>query len=100
MSAVTGTFRGGKIELHGPPPVDWVDGIEVSVSPREPASEIDLTGDSPEAIAAWLRWYDEFVRLPRTSGAGDELQRILEERKAENKALWERQVKRAEGLFQ
>lgn len=100
MSAIDGTFRNGKIELHGPPPADWVDGAEVSVSPVATPGEIDITGDSPEAIAAWLKWYDEFLRLPRSAEAGDELQRILDERKAENKAMWEQHVKRAEGLFQ
>ena len=101
MSAVTGTFRGGKIELHGPPPADWVDGGEVSVEMTPPAGEIDITGDSPEAIAAWIKWMGEQRALAAQSpDAGDELQRILDERKAENKAMWGEYVKRVEGRLQ
>lgn len=97
MSAITGTFRDGKIELHGPPPADWVDGTEVSVESKTPAGEIDLTGDSPEAIAAWVEAMAEVHKLAAEApDAGEELQRILAERKAENKAMWERYVKRVE----
>lgn len=100
MSTITGTFRNGKIELHGPPPPDWVDGAEVSVEMKSPADEIDLTGDSPEAIAAWIKAMEELrVLAAEAPEAGEELQRILAERKAENKAMWDQQMKRAEGLF-
>ena len=63
MSAVTGTFRNGKIELHGPPPADWVDGGEVSVEMTPPSDGIDLTGDSPEATAAWVEAMAELRTL-------------------------------------
>jgi hypothetical protein len=99
MSAVTGTFRGGKIELHGPPPADWVDGTEVSVETKPPADEIDLTGDSPEAIAAWIQAMEELrVMAAEAPEAGDELQRILDERKGENKAMWDDYCNRIDRL--
>ncbi len=101
MSAVTGTFRGGKIELHGPPPADWADGTEVSVEPTPTVEDIDLTGDSPEAIAAWIEAMEELrVLAAEAPDAGEELQRILAERKAENKAMWDQYVKRVDGRFQ
>lgn len=101
MSTITGTFRNGKIELHGPPPPDWVDGTEVSGELSPTTGEIDLTGDSPEAIAAWVKAMAEVHALAaESSEAGDELQCILAERKAENKAMWEQYVKRVEGLSQ
>jgi hypothetical protein len=81
MSAVTGTFRGGKIELHGPPPADWVDGTQVSVEPTPTTGEIDLTGDSPEAIAAWIKWYDDLHKSGIGAAFAEELETILAEDK-------------------
>jgi len=99
MSAITGTFRNGKIELHGPPPTDWVDGTEVSVSPREPAGEIDITGDSPEAIAAWIKAMEELHKLTAESTFAEELEAVLAEDKRQELARWEEESKRAEGVF-
>lgn len=98
MSVVRGIYRDGKIELRTPPP-DWEEGAEVggTLEPVTPG-EIDITGDSPEAIAAWLKWFDDFQALPRDEGAADEMERILRERKEEQKALWEQHGKRIEGL--
>jgi hypothetical protein len=100
MSAVTGTFRNGKIELHGPPPADWVDGTEVSVEMTPTTGEIDLTGDSPEAIAAWLKWYDEFTATTVDSTFPEELEAFLAEEKREELARWDAYCKRIDGLFQ
>jgi hypothetical protein len=99
MSAVTGTFRNGKIELHGPPPPDWVDGTEV-VGELSPATgEIDLTGNSPEAIAAWLKWYDDLHASGVGSTLAQELEAILAEDKKEELARWDEDSKRIEGIF-
>lgn len=100
MSAITGTYRDGKIELHGPPPPDWVEGGEVSVEMKPPAGEIDITGDSPEAIAAWLKWYDEFTATTSDSTFPEELEAFLAERKKEELAKWDAWCKRIDGLFQ
>jgi hypothetical protein len=77
MSAVRGIYRDGKIELRTPSP-EWADGTEVGGT-LEPVTttEIGITGDSPEASAAWLKWFDEFQTLPRDEGAADELEQIL-----------------------
>ncbi len=145
MSIVSGTFRGGKIELHGPPPDDWVEGTEVSVSavptpgeidfslpvppdnqPREthlgsddvsyclppdsqlwsklaaherPAGEIDLTGDSPEAIAAWIKWYDDLHKSGIGSPFAEELAAVLAVDKKEELAMWDEHNKKLDGLF-
>ncbi len=59
MTTITGIFRGGRVELDGPPP-DWEDGSRVTVAKPQAAVEaIDITGDSPEAIAAWIVHFDE-----------------------------------------
>ena len=82
MSTITGIFRSGRVELDGPPP-DWAEGSPVTVAkPDQAEGEIDITGDSPEAIAAWMAWYDEFLELPRSEAAADELELILGQRKA------------------
>ncbi len=99
MSAITGTFRGGKIELHGPPPADWTDGTEVSVSPSEVVEDIDLTGDSPEAIAAWIKWYDDLHKSGIGSPFAEELAAVLAEDKKEELAMWDEHNKKLDGLF-
>jgi hypothetical protein len=77
MSAVRGIYRDGKIGLRTPSP-EWADGTEVGGT-LEPvtSTEIDITGDSPEAIAAWLKWFDEFQAMPVAEEAADELGQIL-----------------------
>lgn len=45
------------------PPADWVDGGEVSVEMTPPSDGIDLTGDSPEATAAWVEAMAELRTL-------------------------------------
>jgi len=99
MTTITGIFRDGRVELDGPPPA-WADGSPVTVMKPEVAAEpIDITGDSPEAIAAWMVWYDEFLTLPRCESAAEELERILAENKAEQIALWPEHSKHVERLF-
>jgi hypothetical protein len=99
MSAVTGTFRNGKIELHGPPPADWVDGTEVSGQLTPTTGDIDLTGDSPEAIAAWIEAMAELHKMTAGSTFSEELEAILAEDKRQELARWEEESKRAERVF-
>jgi hypothetical protein len=100
MHTVTGHIRNGHIELDDPLPSRWPEGSRVSLTIAEtPANELDITGDSPEAIAAWIAWYHDFRALPRNTADADELQDILNQRKAELKAQFESQSRRAEGLF-
>ena len=58
-----------------------------------------ITGDSPEAIAAWIMWYDKLLAIPKSEAAAIELEQILNDSKAEQKARWEEDGKRIEGLF-
>ena len=99
MSTITGKFRNGGIVLDGPMP-DWVEESEVIVQKPDSANDtIDINGDSPEAIAAWIAWYDDLLALPKSEEAAEELDRILAARKAEQKELWNEQNRRVEGLF-
>lgn len=99
MSTITGTFRNGKIELHGPPPADWVEGTEVSGELTPTAGDIDLTGDSPEAIAAWIEAMAEVHKLTAGSAFAEELDAVLAEDKRQELARWDEEGKRAEGVF-
>ena len=98
MNTIAGIFRNGRVELVGPIP-DWADGTAVTVTQPEPTDEIDITGDSPEAIAAWVAWYDELHKSNKDSTFPEELERILAESKVEQLKSWEAHGKRIEGLF-
>lgn len=98
MTTITGIFRGGRVELDGPPP-DWEDGSRVTVAKPQAAVEaIDITGDSPEAIAAWIVHFDELHASVEGSAFPDELERILAESKAQELARWDEHGRRSEGL--
>ena len=99
MTIITGIFRNGRVELDGPVP-DWAEGSTVTVTkPETAADDIDITGDSPEAIAAWIMWYDKLLAIPKSEAAAVELEQILNDSKAEELARWEEDGKRIEGLF-
>jgi hypothetical protein len=61
MSSVTGTFRGGKVELDRPPP-DWEEGTEVEVSKRSSSPLLGMRDEdwptTPEGVAAHLALMD------------------------------------------
>ena len=100
MSAVLAHYRNGAVELDGPPPTEWPEGAELRIEFEPTENGIDITGDSPEAIAAWLKWAEEFFSLPRDEEAALELEAILKANKEANKAMWAEQVRRAEAIFQ
>jgi hypothetical protein len=65
---VPGTFHEGRIMLEAP--VDWPEGTKVEVVPVTSNRRLGLTEDewpnTPEAIEAWLRWYDSLEPLEFT----------------------------------
>lgn len=99
MTTITGIFRNGRIELDGPPP-DWADGSAVTVAkPDRIDEQIDITGDSPEAIAAWIAHFDELHSSVADSTFPEELERILAEDKVEELARWEEEHRRQQDIF-
>jgi hypothetical protein len=65
MSAIKGIYKDGRVVLETP--ADWPEGTEVMV---HPVGSEDLLGvreedwpETPEAIAAWLKWYDSLEPL-------------------------------------
>jgi hypothetical protein len=99
MPTVLAYYRNGAVELDGPVPAEWTDGAGLRIDLEPAESGIDITGDSPEAIAAWLKWYEEFAALPRDEEAILELEEILRRNKEEGKAMFEAHCRSAEELF-
>ncbi len=67
-SMIRGVVRGGRIEVETP--IDLPDGTELLIPLPEATSapaEVEVRGDnSPEAIAAWLAWFDALPTLKIT----------------------------------
>jgi hypothetical protein len=96
MTTITGTLRDGKVELHGPTPPTWMEGMEVHVSAEE---EVDPQGDSPEAYAEWCRIMDQIAHLRVESSVPDQLELVLQQTKKEELARWEQDCNRIEEQF-
>src|SRR5947207_915528 len=66
MSAIRATWKNGQIVPDEP--VDWPEGYRLLVEPdtsQPPPAETsdEELSNSPEAIAAWLKWYDSLEPL-------------------------------------
>ena len=64
MTMIKATIKGGRLELDVP--VDWPDGIEVEVHPREQGSRSDADVMSAEEIAHALSSMDQVEPLEMT----------------------------------
>jgi hypothetical protein len=81
MTTIKATVKAGRLELDAPP--DWPDGTEVIVQPVQRADTFGIREDdwpdTPEAVAAWLKWYDSLEPLEFTD----------QEQAAHEAARWE-----------
>lgn len=69
MNETTGTFRAGSVVLDEP--VNWPDGVRVSVQPIQPAEpplgmSEEQQSDNPQKIAEWLARFDVLEPLEWT----------------------------------
>jgi len=96
MEMITGRVQNGRVELNGPMPKGWADGCTISLSLVNP---VNLTGDTPEAISAWIAHYDELHSQIVESTFPEELSQTLLEAKAEELALWDSDNQRLESNF-
>jgi hypothetical protein len=94
MTKITGVYRNGVIELLGPAPPDWNEGRQVDI----PCGETDLTGDSPQAIAAWAEEMRQIHAQLSNDGFYEEVQQALNRSKAEELAMWDQSNARLEQL--
>ena len=99
MSIATGIWRSGRIDLLSPPPSEWSDGDELSVLHSGHRLGIDIRDDSPEAVAAWVAWYDALDASIGKTSFPEELERLLSEEKAAELAAWEVNGHRIETVF-
>src|SRR5262249_4949880 len=90
MSAIKGIVRNGHIVLDKP--TDLPEGCRVLV---EPIAEEETFGireedwqDTPEAIAAWLQWYDTLEPLQLTSQEEAQWQAARQAQKEREKAAF------------
>jgi len=75
MTTVNGIYRNCRVEFDDPI-LAWADGSAAAVTKPETAlSGIDITGDSPEAVAARIAWYDDLHKAAAGSTFPDELER-------------------------
>ncbi len=100
MHTLIGRVRNGHIELDDPLPSRWPEGSRVSLTIAEtPEEELDITGDSPEALAAWIDYYDKLHAQLAGSKFPEQLERILAEAKAKELATRDTYDRKIEGLF-
>ena len=84
VTKITGIYRNGVIVLISPVPTDWVDGREVLI----PSEQVDLTGDSPESIAAWEEEFRQIHAMLVDDDSYEKLRDSLAKNKAEDIARW------------
>lgn len=102
MIPIKGIIQHGQVIL--PRPTELPDGTEVNVVPI--ASQCEKLGineeewsDAPEAIDAWIRWYDSLEPLEFTPAERAAWDAARREQKEFELAQWEQRSKRVEGLF-
>jgi len=69
VSSITGIWQSGQIVLDGV--ADWPDGCRVLIEPMLMEGSWGLAEeqwqDSPEAVAAWIQWYESLEPLEITA---------------------------------
>jgi hypothetical protein len=101
MTTIKAIVRAGRIELKEP--IDLPDGTELTIPlpglPETLGMREEDWSDTPEAIDAWLHWYDSLEPLeftPAESAAWKAAQREQREFELDQ---WEKRSKQIEGQF-
>ena len=102
MNAVKGTVQNGHVVLDNP--TDLPEGSRVLV---EPIAEEETFGireedwqDTPEAVAAWLRWYDSLEPIERTPQEEAEWQAARAAQKEREKAAFAERADKLRGMWE
>jgi hypothetical protein len=99
---LTGTWKEGRIILDDP--ADWPDGFRVTVEPIPGQVEtLGITEEqwprTPEAMAAWLVWFDSIEPIEMTPVEEASWRAARESQKAYEIGKFEERAKRIEGLL-
>jgi hypothetical protein len=99
MTTIKAIVRSGRIEVIEP--IDLPDGTELTIPIPDPSGSLEIPNndESPEAIEAWIRWYDSLEPLelsPAERAAWDAARR---EQKQLELAQWEKRSQQIEEHF-
>ncbi len=94
-------IRNGRIELDAP--IDLPDGTELTISlptlPLPPGIRDEDDSDTPEAIEAWIRWYDALEPLDFSPAERSAWEAARREQKQYELAEWEKRSQSIEDHF-
>ena len=101
MNTIKAIVRKGRLEVDEP--IDLPDGTELTIpipfQPETLGTREEDWSDSPEAVDAWLRWYDTLEPLEFTPEERAAWEAARKEEKELELAGWEKRSRRIEGLF-
>jgi len=101
MTTIKAVVRNGRIETEGP--IDLPDGTELAIPipmiPTVPGNGDQDGPDTPEAIAAWLRWYEALEPLSFTPEERAAWEAARCEQKQYELEQWERRSRLIEEHF-
>ncbi len=102
MTAISGTYKNGRIILDAP--ADWPEGCRVIVEPAPQGETLGIReeewSDTPEGIAAWLQWYDSLEPIERTPQEEAEWQTARKAQKAYEKAKFEERAEKLREMWE
>jgi len=101
MTTIKAIVRNGRIEVDKP--IDLPDGTELTIpipDPLEcPGIRDEDWSDTPEAIEAWIRWYDSLEPVEFTPAERSAWEAARREQKELELAQWDKRSKLIEDLF-
>jgi len=96
MSPIKATFRNGRIEPDEPLALPEGTALLISLPQNESRrGAIDAWDDSPEGIAAWLKWFDALEPIVFTEKERAQMEADRQERRAWESSHFD---ERGEGL--
>ena len=106
MTTLSGRMINGAVVLDRPPPPEWVEGQEVTVSPGQSNGFVegdDLDSldqsDDPESIERWIAAWAKLPKLVFTPKEEAEWLNDLEEQKVFALKTWDAECRKIEELF-
>jgi len=102
VNAIKGVVKNGHIVLDNPAVLP--EGCRVLVEPITWEETLGIREedwqDTPEAVAAWLRWYDSLEPLQLTAQEEDEWQAARQAQNAREKAPFEEHAEKLRGTWE